>query len=93
MCNDWFSIGPLTVHGYGTCIALGLLLALFMASARAKKKGLSDDICYGIVFCAAVFGFLGAKIMYCIVEWDEFIANPRTFLSSSGFVVYDFIWS
>ncbi len=88
MCNDWFSIGPLTVHGYGTCIAVGLLLALFMASARAKKRGLSDDICYGIVFCAAVFGFLGAKIMYCIVEWDEFIANPRTFLSSSGFVVY-----
>ncbi len=88
MWNDWFSIGPLTIHGYGVCIATGLVLALLLASMRAKKLGLNDDICYGIVFCSAIFGFLGAKIMYCLVEWKQFIADPKTFLSSSGFVVY-----
>lgn len=88
MWNDWFSIGPITIHGYGVCIAVGLLLALFLASARAKKRGLDDDICYGIVFMAAIFGFLGAKIMYCIVEWKDFIKNPLAIFSSYGFVVY-----
>ena len=88
MYNDWLTIGPVTIHGYGACIAIGLLLALFMASYRAKKRGMNDDICYGITFVAAIFGFLSAKIMYCLVEWKEFIANPASFLSSSGFVVY-----
>ena len=88
MYNDWFSIGPVTIHGYGACIAMGLLAALFMSSYRAKKRGMNDDICYGIVFVAAVFGFLSAKIMYCIVEWKSFIADPLSFITSSGFVVY-----
>lgn len=88
MWNDWFSIGPLTVHGYGVCIAAGLLLALFLAEQRAKKKGMNDDIVFGIVLCAAVFGFLGAKIMYCIVEFKLFLKDPSILFSSSGFVVY-----
>lgn len=88
MCNDWFSIGPLTIHGYGVCIAVGLLLALWLSCVRAKKRNLNDDICYGMVFCAAIFGFLGAKIMFCLVEWKAFIADPISFISTSGFVVY-----
>lgn len=88
MYNDWLTIGPVTIHGYGACIAIGLLLALFQASHRGKKKGLNDDVVYGIVFVAAVFGFLFAKVMYCLVEWKSFIADPLSFISSSGFVVY-----
>ena len=88
MWNDWITIGKFTIHGYGACIAIGLLLALWMSTVRAKKRGMSDDICYGIVFCAAIFGFLGAKLMFCIVEWKGFISDPLAYLSSSGFVVY-----
>jgi len=88
MYNDWFSIGPVSVHGYGVCIAVGLLAALFVASHRAKRRGMDDDIVYGIVLCSAIFGFLGAKIMYCLVEWKSFIQDPVSIFSSSGFVVY-----
>ena len=88
MWNDWVTIGKFTIHGYGACIAIGLLLALWMSTVRAKKRGMSDDICYGIVFCAAIFGFLGAKLMFCIVEWKGFIADPLSYIYSSGFVVY-----
>ena len=88
MYNDWLTIGPVTIHGYGACIAIGLLLALFMASYRGKKRGFNDDIIYGLVFVAAVFGFLSAKIMYCLVEWKDFIKDPLSYISSSGFVVF-----
>ena len=88
MFNDWLTIGPVTIHGYGACIAIGLLAALFMASYRGKKRGFNDDIVYGIVFCSAIFGFLSAKIMYCLVEWKDFIKDPLSFITSSGFVVF-----
>ena len=88
MFNDWLHIGPFTVHGYGACIAIGVLLALWLGCHRAKKRSMSEDIIYGMVFTGVIFGFLGAKILYLIVEWKEFIANPLGALSSSGFVVF-----
>jgi phosphatidylglycerol:prolipoprotein diacylglycerol transferase len=30
MYNDWFSIGPITVHGYGAMIAIGILAAFWL---------------------------------------------------------------
>ena len=88
MYNDWFSIGPVSIHGYGVCIAVGLLAALFLATRRGRKRGMDEDVIYGIVLSATFFGFLGAKIMYCIVEWKTFIQDPISIFSSSGFVVY-----
>ena len=52
MYNDLFSIGPLTVHGYGLMIAIGVLAGLFVAEARAKKRGMNSDILYYMMpFC------------------------------------------
>ena len=31
MYNDWFSIGPITVHGYGAMIAIGILAAFWLS--------------------------------------------------------------
>lgn len=88
MYNDILSIGPITIHGYGLMIAIGILTALFVGEARAKKRGLSGDEMYNITLVCALFGFLGAKLMFCIVEWKEFIKDPWSILSSNGFVVY-----
>lgn len=88
MCNDLFSIGPVTIHSYGLCMAIGLIAALLLATYRAKKLGLSEDMCYGIMFCGAICGWGGAKLMYIIVEWDSFIQSPKDFWSTSGFVVF-----
>lgn len=88
MYNDLFSIGPLTVHGYGLMIAIGVLTALFVGEARAKKRGMNSDVLYPMTFLCVVFGFLSAKLLYCIVEWKTFIKEPLSLLSSNGFVVY-----
>lgn len=88
MYNDILSIGPFTIHGYGLMIAIGILAALFIGEARAKNRNLSTDEIYNLTLCCAVFGFLGAKLLFCIVEWKSFIANPLSVLKSTGFVVY-----
>lgn len=88
MKNDLFSIGPLTVHGYGLMIALGILACIFMGMQRAKKKGLNDESVLDIAIVGVVCGFIGAKILYVIVEFESFIENPLSVLGSEGFVVY-----
>lgn len=88
MYNNLFKIGPVTVHGYGLMIGIGVLCALLVASRRAGKRGLQPDTIYSLGILALVFGFLGAKIMYCLVDLKTFLADPLRILSGSGFVVY-----
>ncbi len=88
MYNDLFSIGSFTVHGYGLMIAIGVIVALIVGEKRAVKKGLSDDEIFNLTFVALISGFLGAKLLYCIVEWKSFIKDPIEVLSGHGFVVY-----
>ena len=89
MFYEILTIGPITIHGYGLMIAIGLLAAILLASYRAKRRGMDDDLVFNIIIIAIVFGFLGAKIMYLIVEFKDFIKDPLGLLfSGSGFVLY-----
>ena len=88
MKTDLFSIGSLIVHGYGLMIGIGFILAMLLAEYRAKRFGLREEAIIDITIIAGVSGFLGAKLLYVIVEFDEFIKNPKAVLGSAGFVVY-----
>ncbi|WMJ23129.1 prolipoprotein diacylglyceryl transferase [Paludicola sp. MB14-C6] len=88
MYNDLFRIGSLTIHSYGVMISIGILFAILLATKRTKSKGLNTDHVLNIIILCMVFGFLGAKILYCIVELPTFLENPMSFFSGSGFVVY-----
>lgn len=89
MYNDLFSIGPVTVHGYGLMIAIGILLAYSLAVYRAKKQALDDEPIFSILICAVFFGFLGAKLLYLITVLDDVLKNPKQLLEiADGFVVY-----
>ena len=85
---DLFSIGKFTIHGYGLMIAIGILCCVAMASYRAKKNGLDQEAIVDIGIYGVIGGFLGAKILYVIVEFKTFIKDPKTVLGSEGFVVY-----
>ncbi len=88
MHNEILKIGSLTITGYGLMIAIGLLCAIFLADYRAKKKGLDDDAVWTIAILVASIGFLGAKLLFVIVEFDMFLEDPIAILGSQGFVVY-----
>ncbi len=88
MYNDLFSIGPLTVHGYGLMIGIGSLVAVFWSQYRAKKKGLSEDVVLSLGLLVIIVGWLGAKALYTITVWRQFIAHPLQVLGTEGFVVY-----
>lgn len=88
MHNDLFSIGPLTIHGYGLMIGIGVFFAMMAGLWLAKKKKLSGDEILSFTILCVFLGFLSAKVLYCIVEWKYFIKDPLSVLGSDGFVVY-----
>lgn len=88
MYNNLFKIGSLTIHGYGLMIGIGIIVALLMSFKRAKKKGLDPDMVYNIGLIALIFGFIGSKFLYFLVDIKYLINHPIEILLGSGFVLY-----
>ena len=68
MKNELFSIGPITIYGYGLMIAIGVLAAYFSATYRAKKYDLDPDKVFYVTVWAVIGGFGGAKLLYLITQ-------------------------
>ena len=89
MKNDLFSIGGITIHGYGLMIGIGILAAYLVSENRAKKQGLDPDHLLGIALWGVGIGLVSAKLLYYITIMDQIIRNPRLLLDiANGFVVY-----
>lgn len=88
MYNEILTIGPVTIHGYGLMIGLGVMAALLLGDYRSKKFGLNGDHIYGMTFSAVILGFVAARILFIITEWKDFLQNPMQYLAGAGFVVY-----
>lgn len=89
MKSDLFSIGPLTIHGYGLMIGIGIISAYFVGEYRAKKYGLDSEQIFGLTIWSVIGGMIGAKLLYYLTEIKDIIADPRLLLDiGGGFVVY-----
>ncbi len=88
MYNDLFSVGPVTVHGYGLMVGIGVVVALLVGDYRAKKRNLNGDLIYGMTFAAVILGFMCARVLFIITEWSNFLKDPMSFITGNGFVVY-----
>ncbi len=89
MAMDLFSIGRFTVHGYGLMIGIGFIIAVLYGGYRCDKYlKLSSDHYSSLAIYTLLFGWIGGKIMFIIVEVKDFLSSPLSVLGSSGFVVY-----
>ena len=88
MFNNWFTIGPITIHGYGVMIAVGILSAIWFAQRQARKHNMDADSIDLLAITAVVVGYIFSKLTYVLTVWDAFLANPMAVLGSSGWVVY-----
>ena len=88
MYNDWLKIGPVTVHGYGVMIAIGILAAFWLSEKLARRHGLDAEKMDSFVFFVIIFGYACSKILYCITVFDQFLSDPFSVLGSGGWVVY-----
>lgn len=88
MYNDIFSIGPVTVHGYGLMIAIGVLVCMIVSDKRSVKRGVNGDYVYTMTLLTVILGFMAAKVLFIITYLKDFLADPISFIRGSGFVVF-----
>ncbi len=72
-----FSFGAMHLYSYGLCIALGVLLSIFLMKRCALKEGFpSPGEVFDMAFVVLVWGFLGARIFYVIQNFSYYVAEP-----------------
>lgn len=82
-------LGPVTIHMYGVMIAIGILAAVFVATKRAKKLALNEDMIYNILWMALIGGFLGCRIVYYLTMIPDIMKKPSILWDfNTGYVVY-----
>lgn len=64
------------VRAYGFMVMLGCLAAIFVALRRARREGSNPNIIWDIWMWSLIGGFLGARLFYVYLFWDQFRGNP-----------------
>ena len=83
MFPELFRIGNFPINTYGVLLALGLLLALFLASKLGGRDGLPRDRIYDLGLWTIIGGLVGSKVLMFFTEENVNIFS-LDFLRSGG---------
>ncbi|EGO8235373.1 prolipoprotein diacylglyceryl transferase [Enterococcus dispar] len=72
----FISFGPFTIYWYAVFIVSGILLGYFIASKRAKKEGISEDVISDLLLYGLPVSIISARLYYVFFELDSYIRNP-----------------
>lgn len=82
-----FEIKGFFVGSYGVLIMFGVVAALALAMGLARRRRLPPEFFYDLAFVALLSGFVGARLLFAALEWDQLTEDPLGVLfSRSGFV-------
>lgn len=79
-----FEIGPIKVYSYGLMLGIGFLIGSYILSLEFKRKGINPNLASNITIIALIFGIAGAKLLYLIENWGEFVLDPIGMAFSAG---------
>ena len=72
-----FTIGSVSIYGYGLMIAIGIIVCVAVAMYRAKRYGIDPDLIFNCAVIGIIAGFIGAKLTYWAVEFEAVKADPH----------------
>jgi len=70
-----YTIFGLTLHWYGTIIAIGFLLAYLYADHRTRDFGMSSDSFLNALICAVPAAIISARLYYVIFNYSLYKDN------------------
>lgn len=73
-------LGFLKVYWYSITMFLGVLLGIIVAYIEIKRKKIDTSKFENMAFYAILFGFIGARIYYCLFNLDYYLTNPLEIL-------------
>lgn len=85
-----FELGPISVAWYGLIIVTGMILAIYLISREAEKRGISEDSIVDIAFWTIPIGIIGARIYYVLFELEHYLNDPirMLFIWEGGLAIY-----
>ncbi len=83
MYPELFRIGSFPVNTYGVLLAIGMLLALFVAARLAARDGLPRERIYDLGLWTLIGGLVGSKVLMFFTEENVQIFS-LDFLRSGG---------
>lgn len=83
-------IGTFQIPTFGLMMLLGMLSAFALVYYNRKRIPYSEDDLITMALYAIIGGFLGSKLLYWIVEFDQILADPHFLIETltAGFVFY-----
>jgi phosphatidylglycerol:prolipoprotein diacylglycerol transferase len=71
-----FGLKPLEIAAYGTMVALGALLGIYIASVRARRNGVKPDLILDLALVVIISGLLGARFFFFLFDdWGAFTSG------------------
>jgi len=67
--------GPIHARWYGLLLALGVLLAGWIARREFRRRGLDQEQVYSIAVWLVPFGLVGARLYHVATDWGAFQHN------------------
>src|SRR3954451_11121107 len=68
------NLGPF--HMYGVILAVGVLVAVYVAEHRWRRRGYPRDGIYDISFWVVIWGVIGARLYHVITDYQLFQGDP-----------------
>ncbi|MFH1724140.1 MAG: prolipoprotein diacylglyceryl transferase [Elusimicrobiota bacterium] len=81
----FFTAGPFRLELYGLLVVFGAALGilwLWVERPRGKAPGETPGQFWALIYSLVLGGLAGGKIGFLVVEWRDFLAEPREMLSS-----------
>lgn len=85
-----FKLGPISVAWYGIIIVTGMILAIYLTTSEAEKRGISEDFIIDTAFWTLPIGIIGARLYYVVFELEYYLNHPLQIFAiwEGGIAIY-----
>jgi len=70
-----FNFGSFSLYTYGLFLALGFMAAVWFSKRNARFYDIKPDDISDLFFVVLVCGLLGARLLYVVINFEEFQSN------------------
>ena len=70
-----FDLGFIQIYWYSIFIFLGVFFASLVIILQCKKKKVNQDFIVNLIFYGVIFGILGARLYYCLFNFNYYKTN------------------
>ena len=85
-----FNIFGRDIYWYGVLMAVGIVVAVWLATCEGKRKRLYKDAVIDLALVVIPCGIVGARVFYVLFNIEPYLANPISvfYLWEGGLAIY-----